>query len=156
MSVSRRTFLELAPAAQQLTDATVIALAQNPAYAIVGNAAILRTPRLFEDLRAIGSTLSAEYILVAQVQEPPTGLIVRAHFIRAIDQTHLWAKGITAPAGQLEPQVVQTIAVGIDASLRSDRPPQVLPPDAARVHTRADADERFSVAAPSTSRNSNG
>jgi DNA-binding winged helix-turn-helix (wHTH) protein/TolB-like protein len=112
---------ELDRLAQQLTDATVVALAQNPAYAIIGNAAILRTPRVFEDLKAIGSTLSADYILVAQVQEPPTGLIVRAHFIRASDQTHLWATGITAPSGQLEQQVVQTIAAGIDASLRPRR-----------------------------------
>lgn len=112
---------ELDRLAQQLTDAAVVALAQNPAYAIIGNAAILRTPRVFEDLKAIGSTLSADYILVAQVQEPPTGLIVRAHFIRANDQTHLWANGITAPAGELEQQVVQTIAAGIDASLRPRR-----------------------------------
>ena len=103
---------ELDRLAQQLTDAAVVALAQNPAYAIIGNAAILRTPRVFEDLKAIGSTLSADYILVAQVQEPPTGLIVRAHFIRASDQTHLWANGITAPAGQLEQQVVETIVAG--------------------------------------------
>jgi DNA-binding winged helix-turn-helix (wHTH) protein/TolB-like protein len=112
---------ELDRLAQQLTDAAVVALAQNQAYAIIGNAAILRTPRIFEDLKAIGSTLSADYILVAQVQEPPTGLIVRAHFIRASDQTHLWATGITAPTGQLEQQVVRTIAAGIDASLRPGR-----------------------------------
>jgi DNA-binding winged helix-turn-helix (wHTH) protein/TolB-like protein len=105
--------------AQQLTDATVVTLAQNPAYAVIGNAAILRTPRIFQDLDAIRTSLHADYILVAQVQEPPAGLIVRAHFIRARDQIHLWAKGITAPSADLEREVVRTIDTGIGDSLRA-------------------------------------
>ena len=104
--------------AQQLTDATVVGLAQHSAYAVIGNAAILRTPRIFQDLKVIGSTLRADYILIAQVQEPPSGLVIRAHFIRVSDQTHLWAAGISAPPADLERDVVRTIETGIETALR--------------------------------------
>jgi DNA-binding winged helix-turn-helix (wHTH) protein/TolB-like protein len=103
--------------AQQLTDATVIALADNPRYAIIGNAPILRTPRIFEDLKAIGDTLNADYILIAQLQNPPAGLTLRAHFIDAVDQKHLWARDIAAPPSELEARVVQTVREGISATL---------------------------------------
>ena len=103
--------------AQQLTDATVIALAANPHYAIIGNAPALRTPRIFEDLKRIGVELHANYVLIAQLQNPPNGLTVRAHFIDASDQKHLWAKGIAGSPAELEARVVQTIRDGIGASL---------------------------------------
>lgn len=102
--------------AQQLTDATVVALAANPHYAIIGNAAILRTPRIFEDLKKIGEELHADYILIAQLQNPPGGLIVRAHFIDASDQKHLWAKGIAGSPDELETRVVTTVRDAIGAT----------------------------------------
>jgi len=101
--------------AQQLTDATVVALAANPKYAVIGNAAILRTPRIFQDLKQIGEELHAEYVLIAQLQNPD--LTVRAHFIRTSDQTHLWAKGIAGAPADLEARVVETVRDGIAASL---------------------------------------
>lgn len=103
--------------AQQLTDATVIALTANPHYGVIGNAAVLRTPRIFADLKKIGDELSAEYVLVAQLQSPPTGLIVRVHFIRSSDQVHLWAKGVPGPEDSLEARVVETVRTGIATSL---------------------------------------
>jgi len=108
---------ELDRLAQQLTDATVIALAANPNYAIIGNAAILRTPRIFEDLTKIGTELHADYVIIAQVQNPAGGLIVRVHFINASDQKHLWAKGISGPQADLESRVVQTVREGISATI---------------------------------------
>ena len=56
-------------------------------------------------------------MLIAQLQNPPDGLIVRAHFIDAADQKHLWAKGIAGSPAELEARVVQTIRDGIGASL---------------------------------------
>lgn len=103
--------------AQQLTDATVVALASDPRYAVIGNAPILRTERIFEDLKKIGDELNAEYVLVAQLQNPPAGMTLRAHFIRSSDQKHLWAKGITTSPEGLEAQVVATIREGIATSL---------------------------------------
>jgi DNA-binding winged helix-turn-helix (wHTH) protein/TolB-like protein len=103
--------------AQQLTDASVIALTANPNYAVIGNAAILRTPRIFADLKQIGDQLHADYMLVAQVQNPPQGLTIRVHFIRVDDQKHLWAKGIAGPTDTLEQQVVETVRSSVAASL---------------------------------------
>jgi DNA-binding winged helix-turn-helix (wHTH) protein/TolB-like protein len=103
--------------AQQLTDATVVALAANPQYAIIGNAPILRTPRIFEDVKKIGDELHADYVLIAQLQNPADGLTLRVHFISTSDQKHLWAKGIAGSPTELEQRVVQTVREGVAVSL---------------------------------------
>ena len=108
---------ELDRLAQQLTDATVIALAANPKYAIIGNAPILRTPRIFEDLKKIGEELHADYVLLGQLQNPADGLTVRLHFIKSSDQKHLWAKGVVGLPAELEPRVVQIVRDGIGTTL---------------------------------------
>ena len=80
----------LAPFAQGLTDATVTALAADTRLAVIGNAAILRTERPFRDIQAIRDALSADYIVIGQVQTRDDQRIVRAHLIRARDQAHVW------------------------------------------------------------------
>jgi DNA-binding winged helix-turn-helix (wHTH) protein/TolB-like protein len=103
--------------AQQLTDATVVALAEDSNYAIIGNASILRTPRIFEDVQKIGAELRADYVLLGQLQNPGESLTVRVHFIDSSTQKHLWAKGIGGAPGDLEIRVVQTVRDGIKATL---------------------------------------
>jgi DNA-binding winged helix-turn-helix (wHTH) protein/TolB-like protein len=104
--------------AQSLTDATVVALAANPRYAIIGNAAILRTPRIFQDIQTVGVTLHAEYLVLGQLQNTGGPLTVRAHFIRTRDQTHLWAKGIQGEASVLDVLVPETITDAISGLMR--------------------------------------
>ena len=94
--------------AQQLTDATVVALAADSKYAVIGNAPVLRTPRIFEDLKKVGDELQAEYVLIAQLQNPADGLTVRLHFIRTLDLKHLWARSTAVPLDRLESDVVDT------------------------------------------------
>ena len=103
--------------AQQLTDATVVALAADSKYAVIGNAPVLRTPRIFEDLKKVGDELQAEYVLIAQLQNPADGLTVRLHFIRTSDLKHLWAKSTTGPPDRLESAVVETASTGIKGAL---------------------------------------
>lgn len=103
--------------AQQLTDATVVALAANSKYAVIGNAPVLRTPRIFEDLKKVGNELQAEYVLIAQVQNPAAGLTVRLHFIRTSDLKHLWAKSTAGAPDVLESLVVETARKGIAEAL---------------------------------------
>jgi TolB-like protein len=103
--------------AQQLTDGAVVALAANPRYAVIGNAAILRTPRIFADIHEIGEALRAQYLVLGQVQRAGDGLIVRAHFIRVSDQKHLWATGIPGEAAGLDSLVPQTVGDAVDAAL---------------------------------------
>src|SRR5262249_39444008 len=77
---------ELAPFAQGLTDATVTALTADRRLAVIGNAAVLRTPRMFRDIALVRDTLGADYIVIGQVQSRDADTIVRAHLIRAKDQ----------------------------------------------------------------------
>ena len=80
----------LGPLAQGLTDATVTELTREPRLAVIGNAAVLRTARSFRDIAAIRDALNADYIVIGQVQMRDGGTLVRAHLIRAADQSHLW------------------------------------------------------------------
>lgn len=108
--------------AQQLTDGTVVALAASPRYAVIGNAAVLRTPRIFTDIQKIGTELHADYLVLGQIQRGADGLIVRAHFIQVRDQKHLWAKGIQGELSGLDSLVPQTVADAVDIALA--KPPQ--------------------------------
>jgi DNA-binding winged helix-turn-helix (wHTH) protein/TolB-like protein len=76
--------------AQALTDSAVVKLASDPRLAVIGNAAILRTPRPFMDLQAIRDRLHVDYIIVGQVQRTGDAVSVLTHLIRADDQTHVW------------------------------------------------------------------
>jgi DNA-binding winged helix-turn-helix (wHTH) protein/TolB-like protein len=78
--------------ADGLTDAVVADLTVNGAgrYGVIGNAAILRGPREGRDLRAIGSTLKAGYVVLGQVQGDAMHPRILAHLIRLPEQTHLW------------------------------------------------------------------
>lgn len=108
--------------AQQLTDGTVVALAASSRYAVIGNAAILRTPRIFADIQQIGAALKADYLVLGQVQRGEHGLVIRTHFIRVSDQKHLWAKGIEDERSALDTVVPRTVAGAVDVALA--KPPQ--------------------------------
>jgi len=83
---------ELDREAQVLTDSIVESLTHPPGrWSVIGNAAILRTPRTFRDLAAIRSALDADLIVLGQLQESDGQLRVLVHLIRARDQKHLWA-----------------------------------------------------------------
>lgn len=58
-------------------------------YGVIGNAAILRAPRNQRDLSAIGSSLNARYVVLAQIRKDSTHFFVLAHLISLPDQTHL-------------------------------------------------------------------
>jgi DNA-binding winged helix-turn-helix (wHTH) protein/TolB-like protein len=76
--------------AQGLTDAVVTELAGKPELAVIGNAAVLRTARPFRDIAKVRDAVKADYIVIGQVQSRDEGTIVRAHLIRAKDESHLW------------------------------------------------------------------
>jgi TolB-like protein len=76
--------------AQGLTDAVVTELTAEPALAVIGNAAVLRTERPFRDIAKVRDALDADYIVIGQVQARDDATIVRAHLIRARDQAHVW------------------------------------------------------------------
>ena len=77
--------------ADALTDSVTAELtaAAKDRYSVIGNAAILRAPRNQRDLKAIGASLGASYVILGQVQESPLGIRVLAHLIRVPEQTHI-------------------------------------------------------------------
>jgi DNA-binding winged helix-turn-helix (wHTH) protein/TolB-like protein len=81
---------EMGRFAQGLTDAVVSELAVQPRLAVIGNAAVLRTPRPFRDIAKVRDAVNADYIVIGQVQSRDDGTIVRAHLIRAKDESHVW------------------------------------------------------------------
>jgi DNA-binding winged helix-turn-helix (wHTH) protein/TolB-like protein len=81
---------EMGRFAQGLTDAVVTELTAQPALAVIGNAAVLRTERPFRDIAKVRDAVRADYIVIGQVQSLDDNTIVRAHLIRAKDQSHVW------------------------------------------------------------------
>lgn len=59
-------------------------------YAVVGNAQILRVAREERDLKAIGASLHAAYVVLGQVQDNGSQERILVHLIRLPEQTHLW------------------------------------------------------------------
>jgi len=108
-----------------LTDAVVVSLARSPQYGVIGNSPLLRTDRIFEDVKKIGEALHADYVVLGQLQNGDAGLLVRAHVIRVSDQTHLWANKIDL-AGVTDPErlVTATVDAGVRKGLAKRSNPQ--------------------------------
>jgi len=93
--------------ANGISDATVARLSVPeliPRIAVIGNAAILRTPRQSRDLKAIGATLGAEYVVLGQLKHDGERFRVVAHLIRSRDEVHVWASTFDRPAMTLDVQ----------------------------------------------------
>jgi adenylate cyclase len=58
---------------------------------VIGNGAAVRFSFVPRDLKAIGESLDARYILLGQVKRDERQIRVIAHLIRASGQSHLWA-----------------------------------------------------------------
>ena len=106
--------------AGSLTDAVVVSLAENPRYAVIGNSPLLRTDRIFQDIRKIGAALQVDYVVLLQLQNGEAGLVARAHFIRVRDESHLWATTIDlAGAAEVERALTAAVAEGVATGLRT-------------------------------------
>ena len=104
--------------AATLSDAVVVSLADNPRYGVIGNSPLLRTERIFEDVKKIGEALDVQYVVLGQLQNGDAGLLARAHFIRVSDQTHLWAGKIELRSDDAPERVVTAaVARGVAAGL---------------------------------------
>lgn len=104
--------------AQIFTDTLVERLARAPSrWSVIGNAAVLRAPRPFRNLEAIGSSLHADFIVLGQILPGKDGLTVLTHLIRARDGRHLWVGRFTSPAAidaVLPDRVAESVAVAAE------------------------------------------
>ena len=112
---------EVGRLSQGLTDATVFALAADPKLAVIGNAAVLRTPRPFRDIALVRDALHADFIVVGQVQTVDGRILVRSHLIRAADEAHVWVNG--ARMEDSEAALQSTVSSRIAAAVASKTQP---------------------------------
>jgi TolB-like protein len=110
---------ELDRLAQNLTDSTVARLTADRRLAVIGNAAVLRTDRPFRDLLKIRDALSADLIILGQIQKRDDGLRVMAHLIRGADQAHVWARPTPFAAGGPSATEAQVVA-GIERAVSEE------------------------------------
>jgi DNA-binding winged helix-turn-helix (wHTH) protein/TolB-like protein len=77
--------------ADTITDSVVADMTVQTAgrYGVIGNAAILRRTRAFQNLDEIASDLKARYVIVGQLQQDGPRVRVLAHLIRLPEKTHL-------------------------------------------------------------------
>jgi TolB-like protein len=113
--------------AQGLTDALVAELTTSGEgrYAVIGNAAILRSARTFRDLRAIDLALHAQYVVLGSVQRDGDRIRVLAHLIRLPEQTHVTVARLDRTAGDplsAQVELAQAIAARFSPRVEAGRP----------------------------------
>jgi DNA-binding winged helix-turn-helix (wHTH) protein/TolB-like protein len=106
-----------------VADATVARLAtpeRIKQVEVIGNAAVLRRPRAFRDLKAIGQELNAHYVVLAQVKQDQARVRLIAHLIRVSDGAHVWAQTFDRDSFGLDVQaeLAEAIAQSVVANAR--------------------------------------
>lgn len=106
-----------------VADATVARLAtpeRIKQVEVIGNAAVLRRPRAFRDLKAIGQELNAHYVVLAQVKSDNQRVRLVAHLIRVNDGAHVWANTFDRDAFGLDVQaeLAEAIAQSVVANAK--------------------------------------
>jgi DNA-binding winged helix-turn-helix (wHTH) protein/TolB-like protein len=92
---------------------------------VIGNAAALRQPRAIRNLKTLATAVSADYIVIGQLQRQDAGLRFILHFIRLRDEVHLSARrlerdtfdvtGLDAEVVREAERAVRAHVVGPDA-----------------------------------------
>ena len=108
--------------AKGVSDATVVRLAipeRLPHLQVIGNASDLSFSFKPANMKAMGESLGAQYLLLGQMKSDDTRLRIVAHLIRVSDQTHLWAKTYDTDTLDLPQQasIAEEIAKSITATV---------------------------------------
>lgn len=102
-----------------LSDTVVVRLTRlDPRrVAVVGNAEVLRRPRNIRNLKAVAAAVDAQYVVLGQLQQHPTGWRFITHFVRLPDETHLDANRVEVTTGDrqgLESAVLAAFESAVD------------------------------------------
>lgn len=95
---------ELDRVAKGVSDATVANLATVNRLLVIGNASGLTFSFRPPDMKAMGESLGAQYLVLGQLKKDALQMRVVAHLIRVSDQTHLWAHTYDKPVLDLAQQ----------------------------------------------------
>jgi TolB-like protein/DNA-binding winged helix-turn-helix (wHTH) protein len=78
--------------AKGVSDATVARLANYDRLKVIGNASNLTFTFRPPDMKAMGESLDAQYLVLGQMKRDDRQMRIVAHLIRVSDQTHVWAR----------------------------------------------------------------
>jgi TolB-like protein/DNA-binding winged helix-turn-helix (wHTH) protein len=106
---------ELDRLAKGVSDATVARLAGYDRLRVIGNASNLTFSFRPPDMKAIGESLGAQYLVLGQMKKDDRQMRIVAHLIRVSDQTHVWAR--TFDSGALDLRKQAEIAAEIAAAV---------------------------------------
>lgn len=106
---------ELDRLAKGVSDATVARLAGYDRLKVIGNASNLSFSFRPRDMKAIGESLNAQYLVLGQMKKDDRQMRIVAHLIRVSDQTHVWAR--TYDRGTLDLRTQAEIAAEIAAAV---------------------------------------
>ena len=95
---------DLDPLAKGVSDATVARLAATNRLRVIGNASGLTFSFRPPDMKAMGESLGAQYLVLGQMKRDARRMRIVAHLIRVADQTHVWATTYDSPTLDLPQQ----------------------------------------------------
>ena len=114
---------ELDRVAKGVSDATVARLADSKRLRVIGNASNLTFSFRPPDMKAIGESLGAQYLVLGQMKKDDRQMRIVAHLIRVSDQTHVWASTYDSETLDLPRQALIADAVAAAVEARVGRPP---------------------------------
>lgn len=108
--------------AKGVSDAAVARLATTERVAqlkVIGNASDLTFSFKPVNMKAMGESLGAQFLVLGQLKRDDRQMRIVAHLIRVSDQTHVWAKTYDTPALDLQQQAViaEEIAKAVAATV---------------------------------------
>jgi len=106
--------------AKGVSDATVVKLAESRELQVIGNAAGLAFTFRRPDLKSMGESLGAEYLVLGQMKRDERRMRIVAHLIRVTDQTHVWAHTYDSDTLDLPQQssIANQIADAVTSKIR--------------------------------------
>lgn len=107
--------------AKGVSDATVVRLAASNGVRVIGNASGLRLSFRPPDMKAMGESLGAEYLVLGQMKRDSQRMRIIAHLIRVRDQTHVWAHTYDTSALDLPQQTTIADEIAAAVALRIGR-----------------------------------
>ena len=107
--------------AKGVSDAMVANLATTNRLRVIGNASGLKFSFRPPDMKALGESLGAEYLVLGQLKRDALQMRVVAHLIRVSDQTHLWANTYDRPTLDLPQQAAIASDIAGAVTLRVGR-----------------------------------
>ena len=103
--------------AKGVSDAAVVKLAEAKQLRVIGNASGVTFSFRPPDMKQMGESLGAQYLVLGQMKRDARRMRIVAHLIRVSDQTHVWASTYDADSLDLAQQ--STIGNEIAAAVRA-------------------------------------